>query len=84
MNRATVRDLQGGSSVTAADRAIGMLLREALPEDEAGWLSEKSPDGDARLQCDRVWGVDPIDGTRSLADRHCTGHHNCTVARLLR
>ena len=36
MNRATVRDLQGGSSVTAADRAIGMLLREALPEDEAG------------------------------------------------
>jgi myo-inositol-1(or 4)-monophosphatase len=30
---------------------------------EAGWLSEETEDDPARLSADRVWIVDPIDGT---------------------
>lgn len=56
----------GGSPVTAADREIDQLLRTQLPEAGDGWLSEETPDNDARLSCDRVWVVDPVDGTRSF------------------
>ena len=57
---------KGGSPVTVADREIDQLLRKQLPEVGDGWLSEESPDDEARLACDRVWVVDPVDGTRSF------------------
>ncbi len=56
----------GGSPVTAADREVDALLRDLLPRSGEGWLSEESEDGAARLGCDRIWVVDPIDGTRSF------------------
>ncbi len=56
------------SPVTSADLAVNEILHahllSAFPHD--GWLSEESPDDPSRLQKDRVWVVDPIDGTKAF------------------
>lgn len=56
------------SPVSEVDIAVNHLLKERLAAivPEAGWLSEESEDGPARLTASRVWVVDPIDGTRSF------------------
>ncbi len=56
------------SPVSEVDIAVNQLLKERLAAivPEAGWLSEESEDGPARLAASRVWIVDPIDGTRSF------------------
>jgi len=61
------KDLRG-DPVTAADEAADRVLREILPRDGEGWLSEESVADPARLECDRVWVVDPIDGTREFIE----------------
>jgi len=55
-----------GSPVCDIDLAADALLRERLMalDPEAGWLSEETADSAERLNCVRVWVVDPIDGTR--------------------
>ena len=60
------------SPVSEADIAVNELisgrLRSAAPQ--YGWLSEESVDDEQRLDKQRVWIVDPIDGTRGyLAGR---------------
>jgi myo-inositol-1(or 4)-monophosphatase len=50
--------------VTEADLRVDAALRELLPRDGEGWLSEETADDASRLSCERVWVVDPIDGTR--------------------
>jgi len=55
-----------GDPLTAADLAADRVLREILPRDGEGWLSEESADDRSRLVCRRVWVVDPIDGTREF------------------
>lgn len=62
---------QDGSVVTEADIAINEFLQPRLqsPRPHYGWLSEESPDDSRRLTCDRVWIVDPIDGTRSFVNK---------------
>src|ERR1043165_2441548 len=54
--------------VTQADRAVNELivraLREEFPED--GVLAEESADASERLTRERVWMVDPIDGTKGF------------------
>jgi myo-inositol-1(or 4)-monophosphatase len=52
--------------VTAADEAVDRVLRRILPQAGEGWLSEESVDDPVRLECERVWVVDPIDGTREF------------------
>ncbi|HEX8274922.1 MAG TPA: 3'(2'),5'-bisphosphate nucleotidase CysQ [Longimicrobiaceae bacterium] len=56
--------------VTEADLAADRLLREMLlgERPEYGWLSEETADSPERLGRERVWLVDPIDGTRSFVD----------------
>ena len=56
----------GHDPVTEADRAIDSLLRQHLLQPGEGWLSEESADDGARLAHDRVWIVDPLDGTREF------------------
>ena len=60
-----------GQPLTAADLAADRILRERLLEGAPGygWLSEETADRPDRLQRDRVWIVDPIDGTRSFIAR---------------
>jgi myo-inositol-1(or 4)-monophosphatase len=56
------------SPVTSADLAVNRILQSrletAFPQD--GWLSEESPDNLDRLQKNRAWVVDPIDGTKAF------------------
>jgi myo-inositol-1(or 4)-monophosphatase len=58
----------GDSPVCEADLAVDALLRERLAATGVaeGWLSEETEDDPARLTADRVWIVDPIDGTRAF------------------
>ena len=58
------------SPVTEADLAVDRLVNEALlsTRPDYGWLSEESEDNEERLEKDRVFVVDPIDGTRAFID----------------
>lgn len=63
-----VRHKSPGQPLTAADLEADRLLHDRLLADHHayGWLSEETVDGPDRLERDRVWIVDPIDGTRSF------------------
>jgi myo-inositol-1(or 4)-monophosphatase len=56
----------GDDPVTEADRTANRILRKTLIRDGEGWLSEESFDDPARLDKERVWVVDPLDGTREF------------------
>src|SRR5215831_18324341 len=57
---------KGTSPVSEADIAVDLFLRQRLDRlTRAGWLSEETEDDPARLDCEQVWIVDPIDGTRA-------------------
>jgi myo-inositol-1(or 4)-monophosphatase len=56
----------GHDPVTEADRAVDAVLRQALLRDGEGWLSEETADNPTRLNKERVWIVDPLDGTREF------------------
>ncbi len=57
--------------VTAADREANELivtrLQEVFPGD--GILAEESTDSEQRLQRERVWLIDPMDGTKNFIQR---------------
>jgi myo-inositol-1(or 4)-monophosphatase len=57
---------ENASPVTEADLAVDNFLRERLTglDPAIGWLSEETVDAPERLMKDRLWIVDPIDGTR--------------------
>ncbi len=68
-------EVRAGALTAAALRAAGdreaqqvlaTRLRRDRPADEV--LSEEAPDPAARLSCDRVWIIDPLDGTREFAE----------------
>jgi len=50
-----------------ANRAIMALLANERPEDSL--LSEEAADDPRRLIADRVWIIDPLDGTREFGER---------------
>lgn len=54
--------------VTEADLAVNAYLKETLRQarPDYGWLSEETPDDASRLNCHRVFIIDPIDGTRAF------------------
>jgi myo-inositol-1(or 4)-monophosphatase len=56
------------SPVSEADYAANDILKERLlsARPNYGWLSEETDDDEARLGCDTVFVVDPIDGTRGF------------------
>jgi len=68
------------SPVTIADKqasaAIAEILRAEFPGDAI--LDEEQPDDAARLAAERVWIVDPLDGTRDFVAR--TGQFSVHVA----
>ena len=59
---------EGDEPVTQADRAVNEMivrgLRQNFPDD--GILAEESVDTERRLTCERVWMVDPLDGTKGF------------------
>ena len=56
----------GHDPVTQADRGVDAVLRRELLREGEGWLSEESVDDLSRLERERVWVVDPLDGTREF------------------
>ena len=57
--------------VTAADQAANEMLAHELSRRFPGdaVLSEELPDDLSRLEKDRVWAVDPMDGTKQFIER---------------
>jgi myo-inositol-1(or 4)-monophosphatase len=55
-----------GDPVTEADVAINETLLRILLRPGEGWLSEENADNDDRLGRERLWVVDPVDGTREF------------------
>ena len=60
----------GQGPVTEADIEVDTMLREELTaaRPDYGWLSEETADNATRLDRERVFVVDPIDGTRAFMD----------------
>jgi len=58
----------GHDPVTAADKAVDVVLRQNLLREGEGWLSEESVDDFSRLDKRHVWVVDPLDGTREFVE----------------
>lgn len=60
----------GSGLVTEMDLKVDEFLRERLlaARPDYGWLSEESADDPHRLKCERVFVVDPIDGTQFYAN----------------
>ena len=73
---------QGAGPVTEADLAVNEMLHRDLMQarPDYGWLSEESPDDLARIGSERVFIVDPIDGTRSFIEGADTWAHALAVA----
>ena len=69
--------------VTEADLAVNDMLKATLlaARPGYGWLSEETPDDPARLACDHVFIVDPIDGTRAFVAGEESFAHSLAVAR---
>ncbi len=71
----------GLGPVTEADMAVDRLLRHELTTARPGygWLSEETEDDPARLAADRLFIVDPIDGTRAFIEGSLTWAHSLAV-----
>lgn len=71
----------GQGPVTEADLAVNAdleaRLRGARPD--YGWLSEESPQDNARLTTERQFIIDPIDGTRAFIAGEETFAHSLAV-----
>ncbi len=57
-----------GSPVSEADLAVDNYLKQALLSQRVsyGWLSEETEDNSKRLEQEKIWVVDPIDGTKAF------------------
>lgn len=56
----------GNSGDAASQRILAAALTEHFPADAV--LSEEAGDSSARLAADRVWIIDPLDGTREYGE----------------
>lgn len=72
----------GAGPVTEADLAVNNMLAATLPiaRPTYGWLSEETEDTATRLSRDKVFIIDPIDGTRSYAEGANTWAHSFAVS----
>ena len=68
--------------VTEADLAVNDMLKARLlaARPGYGWLSEEAPDDAARLSCETVFIIDPIDGTRAFIAGEETFAHSLAIA----
>ena len=62
------------------DRFLAANLLQARPS--YGWLSEETVDNPSRLDCERVFVVDPIDGTRAFLRGKITGRSRWRWSRM--
>lgn len=71
----------GAGPVTAADLEVDRMLRAELMRARPGygWLSEETEDNPDRLDCRRVFVIDPIDGTRAFIAGEKSWAHSLAV-----
>nr|CRH08039.1 Putative inositol-phosphate phosphatase [Candidatus Magnetococcus massalia] len=67
-SEAGVRDKDVGNPLTEADLEVDKHLHKTLlgARPDYGWLSEETADNAERLKKERIWVVDPIDGTKEF------------------
>ncbi len=72
----------GAGPVTEADLAVNETLAHRLrgARPDYGWLSEETEDSPDRLAAERVFIIDPIDGTRSFIEGSGTWALSLAVA----
>lgn len=72
----------GSGPVTEADIEIDRMLQDRLlaARPGYGWLSEETPDGVGRLERERQFIVDPIDGTRAFVAGSDDWAHSLAIA----
>ena len=72
----------GQGPVTVADLEIDRMLKAELlnARPDYGWLSEESEDDSRRLTAERVFIVDPIDGTRAFINGESSFSHSIAIA----
>ncbi len=77
----TVWDKSPDNPVSDADLAVDSYLKDTLRAARPGygWLSEETADDGQRLSRDRVFIVDPIDGTRAFVSGQSTWAHSIAV-----
>ena len=65
-----IKDKGYHNPVTTADHAADARLKEILTGSypHYGWLSEETVDSKKRLERDRIWVVDPLDGTKEFIE----------------
>lgn len=65
-----IKDKGYHNPVTTADHASDSRLKEILTsaKPDYGWLSEETVDSPDRLDKERVWVVDPLDGTKEFIE----------------
>ncbi len=70
LERVREQGLEGKALKDAGDQAAHELLMRLLAEQRPGdaVLSEEGKDDKVRLESDRVWIVDPLDGTREFSE----------------
>lgn len=68
--------------VTEADLAVNEMLQRELraARPDYGWLSEETEDTQQRLAQQKVFIIDPIDGTRSFIEGADTWAHSLAIA----
>ena len=73
----------GEGPVTEADFAVNDALQAHLRSARPtyGWLSEEGPDDPFRPQCEHVFMIDPIDGTRAFIAGDSSFSHSLAVVR---
>ena len=65
-----IKDKGYHNPVTTADHAADKVLKEILTDSfpDYGWLSEETIDSKLRLKKEKVWVVDPLDGTKEFIE----------------
>lgn len=65
-----IRDKSYHNPVTTADHAADTYLKNTLTNayPKYGWLSEETVDTEERLDKNRTWVVDPLDGTKEFIE----------------
>ncbi len=61
---------QDGSLISEADIAIDRYLKDTLLSErkDYGWLSEETEEDFSRFYKEKIWVIDPIDGTRAFLE----------------
>lgn len=66
------------SPITDADRKSNKIIKEVLSNTNLEILSEEDEDEESRLEKDKIWIIDPLDGTTDFVNR--TGEFTVMIA----